>query len=86
MAIPGPDAASRPIFSGSAVERHARAVAKKEQWAMDAAAAGEYFESLSWLGTLAIVEGGLSPELEALRDKCISALGDEPSSPPRTGA
>jgi hypothetical protein len=67
----------RPDFGGDAVERHALAVARTEQWAEDAAAAGEYVETLSWLGTLAVVEGGLSPELAALRDRCISALGDQ---------
>jgi hypothetical protein len=55
-------------------ERHRRAVAQTTQWAMDAAAAGQYQDALSWIRVLKTVVGGLPAELEALHEHCVAVV------------
>ncbi len=55
-------------------ERHRRAVNQTTQWAMDAAAAGQYHDALSWMRVLETVEGELPEELETLHAHCTAAV------------
>lgn len=60
----GPARERRPRM-GSTPERHRAAVARTLSWAEEAAASGDYSTALSWLATIEVVEGGLSPALDA---------------------
>jgi hypothetical protein len=57
-----------------AEERHRRAVTQTTQWAMDAAAAGEYQDALSWMRVLETVEGELPAGLESLHARCVAVV------------
>ncbi len=56
-------------------DRHQRAVAQTARWAVEAADAGDFKTALEWLNVLESVDGGLSGELAAVRQRCM----EEPS-------
>jgi hypothetical protein len=71
--------------SGSRAKREAKhraAVATTLQWADEAAARGDHFDAVAWLGTLEAIGDKLPEVYEIRRDSWCAQLGARLTKPP----